>query len=675
VGAVTDRIRSTGGGSERGAILVVEDEPGVARVLQTFLGQRGHEVVVAPTLGAAGEACRARQFDCVIVDKNLPDGDGADAVTTFRSATNGAPVLVMTAYPTVPSAVGAMNAGAVDYIAKPFDLGTVLSVVDAAIRRRRREIASLEARAAADRLRELFEVVLESMADPVIAIGDDGAVLCANRAARILYGYGDHFPERIDALERDAASMQAVRRRVFSGEHVGEHRCRRRTADDGNVDVVLSLRPLARAGASEIHGVLETSRTVAEMARTQAGIIESEKVRSLGRLTAGIAHEINNPISYVLSNLERLREYSADLAGAAHSGSRLAAAVRAAQAAGGAAAPDASEDLEEALSVVEGAAAALARDGVEEELGAVLDETRDGARQVATIVKDIRQLARSGSGKVERVDPVGIMEHAAGIMRSKLKRVPDVVRALHAPPGAVFGVSERLVQVVINLIDNACYAVEKHGGSRVTLGVEPLDEKVRLVVEDDGPGVPPAVRPRLFDPFYTTKPPGEGTGLGLSIAFQIAREHGGTLTLEEGAGGRGARFVLELPAPRLSGRAVLMIEAEEGDAPRETLESEGATVTVAASADAARHALSQRRYDLVVVPCGASFPGGIDLLEEVRSVSPLAVRIGVAEGSSTWNASTARDERAHLWVEDLTREAPAELLCRALAMQHALEAV
>ncbi|HEV8325409.1 MAG TPA: response regulator [Myxococcota bacterium] len=668
VGALTDLIQ--GPAKTAGTVLVVDDEAGVARVLTMLLASRGHRVLTAPDLAGAWRLCAAERPDLVLVDKNLPDGDGAAAVAGLRQASGGASVLVMTAHPTVSSAVGAVAAGAQDYITKPFDLNLLLGRVEDSIGRRRQQAARDAARHQADRLHELFEVVLDSMAEPVIAHDPLGQILCANRAARELYGFGDDAPpEWIDALERDRDTMQVLRRRVHRGESVPEHRARRVRADGTQLDVMVSMRPLARRGVAESHGILEISRSVADMVRAQAAVVETEKMKSLGRLTAGIAHEINNPISYVLSNVERLREYGAQLARVAEASRALVAADEAAP---GAAAPAPAA----ARAEVRDALAALQRDGVLEELGPVLDDVRDGARQVATIVRDIRQLARTSNGRVERVDPAAIMEQAASVMRGKLKRVSEVQRETAAPgegAGAVFGMQERLVQVVINLLDNACYAVEKGGGTRITLRVRWLEERVRLEVEDDGPGVPADARARLFDPFFTTKPPGEGTGLGLSIAYQIAREHGGRLLYETGTDGRGARFVLELPAPSLRGRAVLAVETEDVEVPRDALEAEGSTVEVVRRACDAQAALAVRRFDVVVVPCGTQWPSGFELLAEVRRNHPSTVRVGVHAGSATWNGS-ARDDRADLWTEDLLREPLPEILGRALALQHASEA-
>jgi DNA-binding response OmpR family regulator len=144
VGALTDLIQ--GPAKTAGTVLVVDDEAGVARVLTMLLASRGHRVLTAPDLAGAWRLCAAERPDLVLVDKNLPDGDGAAAVAGLRQASGGASVLVMTAHPTVSSAVGAVAAGAQDYITKPFDLNLLLGRVEDSIGRRRQQAARDAAR-------------------------------------------------------------------------------------------------------------------------------------------------------------------------------------------------------------------------------------------------------------------------------------------------------------------------------------------------------------------------------------------------------------------------------------------------------------------------------------------------------------------------------------------------
>ncbi len=245
---------------------------------------------------------------------------------------------------------------------------------------------------------------------------------------------------------------------------------------------------------------------VAERAALQERLQQAQKMEAVGQLAAGIAHEINNPMSYVRSNLNHLRE---------HCGA-VGEAVK--------------ERPEEVPALLE-------------ECQELFEECQQGVERTIAIVRDVRDFSRAGHNEREPVDLAAVVD---GAVR---------VAAAHAPPGVTVeqdlrespplqGSGNRLRQVIVNLVVNAIHAVGDTGTVRVTSKREAGEAVVS--VADDGPGIDAATRERLFEPFFTTKPVGKGTGLGLYVSYEIVQNHGGELRVVSEPG-QGATFEMRVP--------------------------------------------------------------------------------------------------------------------------------
>ncbi|KAB0576386.1 PAS domain-containing protein [Ideonella dechloratans] len=287
----------------------------------------------------------------------------------------------------------------------------------------------------------------------------------------------------------------------------------------GHVCVGRPLGELKRAyrALQEAHEALK---------RTQAQLLHSEKMASLGRLVAGVAHELNNPISFLLGNVSALRKYADRLEqylGAVHAGPL----------------PPELAALRQRLRID----AALA------DLPSVIDGMTEGAHRTADIVNALKRF--SVIDRMERgpVDLGQVVEQAIHWVRKGA--APDF-RIDWTPPAApvqVLGSAGQLLQVMLNLIQNAADACAGRPEGRLRITLEPPERpggKLRLRFADNGPGIAPEHVARVFDPFFTTKPVGKGTGLGLSISYGLIDQHGGHLSLAPAAGG-GAEFTVELP--------------------------------------------------------------------------------------------------------------------------------
>lgn len=257
---------------------------------------------------------------------------------------------------------------------------------------------------------------------------------------------------------------------------------------------------------------------------TQSQLVRNEKLASLGRLLAGVAHELNNPISFVYANAHALDRYAAKFETyftRVQQGASRAELV----------------SLREELNL----------DRELRNLRDAVQGARDGAERVRDIVEDLRRLSADGSGEMVLFDLVETTRIAATWVLRGAKDAPSVVTAgvgrlmVRGRPG-------HIQQVVMNLVQNAVDALKGREGATVTLTHSREGNLAMLEVADNGPGVPENARAAIFDPFFTTKPVGQGTGLGLSISHKIAEEHGGALRLSEHADRPGAVFRLTLPA-------------------------------------------------------------------------------------------------------------------------------
>jgi signal transduction histidine kinase len=244
-----------------------------------------------------------------------------------------------------------------------------------------------------------------------------------------------------------------------------------------------------------------------QLQRAQDELIRSEKMASMGRLVAGIAHEINNPVNAVVNTAGPLETTLAELADRAQHRTGLDEAIA---------------DVKEMIKVIQ-----------------------RGANRTKEIVQALHNYSRGDDDKVMEIDLPRSIDETLDLLRHHLKDGISVERD-YGGVGRVRGRTS-LNQVFMNLLTNAAQALGQSGkGGRIRVKAERRDGRVIIVISDDGPGIPPDVLPRIFDPFFTTKDVGEGSGLGLSIVHGIVDRHGGTISVDSEVG-RGTAFTIALP--------------------------------------------------------------------------------------------------------------------------------
>ncbi len=257
-------------------------------------------------------------------------------------------------------------------------------------------------------------------------------------------------------------------------------------------------------------------------------LLQSEKLAAIGQLAAGVAHEINNPIAFVMANLGTLQKYADDLL-----------AILGAYG-------DAAHQLTmapEFASHIESLCREADIDYLISDIPSLITESIDGADRVRRIVLDLRSFTRTGSTVPEMADLHAALDSTLNIVRNEVKYKAEVVKEYGDLPPLRCVVAQ-INQVFLNLIVNAAQAIKEKGIITVRSGRD--GDTGWISISDTGGGISPDNLPRVFDPFFTTRRAGEGTGLGLSVSRDIVHRHGGRLDVESEPG-TGTTFTLRLP--------------------------------------------------------------------------------------------------------------------------------
>ena len=261
----------------------------------------------------------------------------------------------------------------------------------------------------------------------------------------------------------------------------------------------------------------ELKALLRKVEQTQSQLLQSEKMASIGQLAAGVAHEINNPIGFVNSNLGTLKTYSGrmlTLLDACKAGTATEATFKAA-------------DFE------------FLRSDTED----LIRESQDGLDRVKKIVSDLKDFSRVDQAEWQEADLNAGLESTLNVVWNEVKYKAEVVKHLGKLP-AVRCIPAQINQVFMNLIANAAQAIEQRGVITLSSGTDGATAWVD--VADTGSGMSPEVQRRIFEPFYTTKAVGKGTGLGLSLSYDIVNKHGGRITVDSEPG-KGSTFRVSLP--------------------------------------------------------------------------------------------------------------------------------
>ena len=328
---------------------------------------------------------------------------------------------------------------------------------------------------------------------------------------------------RLNERECIIESFMDVRRLKAAEEQV------RRLNEELEQRVVARTAELAQANT-------DLQRALSELKETQAHLLQSEKMASIGQLAAGVAHEINNPVGFVHSNLNTINEYHKDINQLLHAYDELTTVLAQQN-------PAAKERIQSQLDTVGTIKNNIDLAFIQEDYHNVVSESLDGLDRVINIVADLKNFAHVEGDDMQWTDLNEGIERTLNIVWNELKYKAEVIKALGELPD-IKCYPQKINQVIMNLLVNAAQALEDKGQIRVeTVG---NDRSVTVTISDTGSGISTENLNRIFDPFFTTKEVGKGTGLGLHVVYNIIHSHNGTIEVSSQVG-EGTTFTIDLP--------------------------------------------------------------------------------------------------------------------------------
>jgi PAS domain S-box-containing protein len=436
---------------------------------------------------------------------------------------------------------------------------------------------------------EFARRLVDSFPDLILVLDITAHYTFVSPRSKEILGYE---PQEIAAMEfgqcahpEDMPSVQALYEDIVAGHQTFaslEIRVRHKLGDWRRIR--FNFSPLwDTKGQNE--GVVLSGRDVTDLKRLEEQLIQAEKLAAMGQMLAGVAHELNNPLTAIIGVTELLRE----------------------------------------------------REGIDDPTKRQLDLTHRQARRAARIVQNLLEFSRPASPQKKTLDVNGLVERTLQLHEHSLRRNTIEVD-FHPQTGlpGVIGDANQLIQVFLNLVTNAEQAIrEVRDSGRIQIRLARTANRITVTVQDDGVGIRPDALPRIFDPFYTTKRPGGGTGLGLSICMSIIREHGGNIEAETLPAG-GSAFTIYLPiavgpppealaapsdvssdsieavrsnASPLQDRAILVLDDEESIRMllKEGLSARGLQVDCAATVEEALAHLQCSTYDALLCDLHLSF--------------------------------------------------------------------
>jgi len=549
-------------------------------------------------------------FAMAIVDMRMPPGiDGVQTISRMWEVDPDLQIVICTAYSDASWTEIVSRLGTTDQLLilkKPFDLVEVCQLALALTekwklaREARIRMAQLvRSRADLTASLALAHAVREATEDGLLVVGADRKVVAANnrfaemwRIPRDIFAAGDDNRLLGYVLDQLADPEEFVGRVQYLYEHVDETASEEIRLKDGRV--FERWTSPVRSDFDEIHGRLWCFRDVTERRKLEVDrAVVTERMASMGRLAAGIGHEINNPLTYALGNVET------------------------------------------ALTLCEATSSPPTPEVV-----AALKDACDGLLRIRVIVRDLQSLSRAEEAHRD-VDLAEVVERALQIAGAEVRHRAPIVRR-YEPVPLVAGDQVRLGQVFLNLIVNAAHSIPEGavGTNRIEIAIRTTDTHSIVEVTDTGTGIAAHDLERIFDPFFTTKPIGRGTGLGLSISREIVARHDGSLTVASTLG-VGTRMTVSLPhskaaaeqtiatttatVPSVDQRAKILVIDDEPQIAR-TLQRLLAAANDVVIAPSARDALDRigrgETFDLIL--CDLMMPdiNGIDVYDHLTREHP-----------------------------------------------------
>jgi two-component system NtrC family sensor kinase len=489
-------------------ILVAEKDSNFLKMMEDSLKASGGLYHIEKI--SSGQEClrmlREEKFDILVLNHSLPDGEGLYWLRRFNELGIGIPTIFVTAKGDPRLAIEAMKEGVFDYINRSAECAKAfLFVVNRAIEGHGLMLEKVRLQKELIETKNFLESIVEKAGDAISVVDLEGKVLYWNEGAERIYGYqkeevlgkklSDFLSPRDEKLRvEEERSMEKIMGRVKKGEVVPNIEVKRQTKEGKEIITSMTISTLRNA-SGEIIGASRICKDITDLKKAEERLVLAERLSSLGELTAGVAHELRNPLAGIKINTQILSR---------------------------------KKDLPE----------------MEEKL---LNSTQEGIEKIQKIVDDMLHFAKPKASHFKQEEINGVVEQSLAILQTKLKKgnISFVFEQGQGLPKVRIDIHQ-IQQVLVNVILNAIQAMEKGGTLTIRTSLTNGDG-VGIEVRDTGVGIPRSYLKRIFDPFFTTK--SEGTGLGLSISAKILENHGATIDVvsEEGMG---STFTIHFPGVR-----------------------------------------------------------------------------------------------------------------------------
>ncbi len=489
-------------------ILVAEEDSGFLKMIEDSLRASGSLYYIEKA--SSGEEClkklRKEKYDILVLDHSLADGEGLNWLRQFNELGIGIPTIFVTATGDPRLAIEAMKEGVFDYINRSAECAKAFPfVVNRAIEGHGLMLEKVRLQKELIETKNFLESIVERAGDAISVIDWDGRVLYWNEGAEQIYGYkkeeilGKKFSQflypRDEKLKTEEEKLMGqLMARVKKGEVIPNVEVKRQTKEGKEIIISTTISPLRNA-EGRIVGASRICKDITDLKKAEERLVLAERLSSLGELTAGVAHELRNPLAGIKINTQILSR---------------------------------KKDLPE----------------MEKKL---LNSTQEGIEKIQKIVDDMLHFAKPKPSHFKEEEINEVVEKSMAILQAKLKKgnILALFEAGEELPRVRIDIHQ-IQQVLINLMLNAIQSMENGGTLRIRTFRE-NEGGIGVEVRDTGVGIPRLHLKKIFDPFFTTK--SEGTGLGLSISLKILENHGATIDVASEEG-KGSTFTIHFPIAR-----------------------------------------------------------------------------------------------------------------------------
>lgn len=489
-------------------ILIAEEDSDFVKLVENALRESGGGYEIERV--SSGEACmkklQGEQFDILLLDYALPDGKGLDWLRKFNESGVGIPTIFVTPKGDPKLSIQVMKEGVFDYINRSAECAKAFPfVVNRAVEGYTLMVEKVRLQKELIETKNFLESIVDRAGDAISVVDLEGKILYWNEGAEQIYGFKKEetigqniadflYPREKTLREAEEKLMEEIMGRVRKGEVVSNVEVKRMTKEGKEIITSMTISPL-RDAEGKIIGASRICKDITQMKKVEERLLLTERLTSLGELSAGVAHELRNPLAGIKINTQVLLR---------------------------------KKDLPE----------------IERKL---LESSLEGIGKIQKIVEDMLHFAKPKAAhfKEEKINEV--VESSLAIFQNKLKKgnISLMFQKGEDLPN-VWIDAHQIQQVLINLMLNAIQAMEKGG----TLTIRTFPENggnIGIEVKDTGVGIPKSHLKKIFDPFFTTK--SDGTGLGLSISLKILENHDATIEVESQEG-KGSSFTIHLPGRR-----------------------------------------------------------------------------------------------------------------------------